>query len=78
MNVQNIPKPWKMTKTPNKRWQQPQKLLKWQKYHWNLKNKQNTLKTFENYQNTPKLIWNTLNFQDFWIIFVGFKLLCSF
>ena len=32
----------KWPKAP-KRWQQPLNLLKWQKYHRNLKNKQNTL-----------------------------------
>ena len=58
--------------------QQPQKLWKWPKYEWNLKNKENTHKTSENDQTTPKLRQNTLDFLDFWGILVGFKYLCSF
>ena len=63
---------------PLKVWQQPPKLLKWLKYSWNLKNKQNPLKTSENDQNTHKLSQNTLDVLDFGIILVGFKLFCSF
>ena len=48
------------------------------KYHWNLKNKQNPLKTFENDQNTHKLSQNILVFIDFRGILVDFKLFCSF
>ena len=63
---------------PLKVWQLPPKLLKWSKYSWNLKNKQNPLKTSENDQNTHKLSQNTLDVLDFGIILVGFKLFCSF
>ena len=42
------------------------------------KKKQNTLETFENDQNTPKRIQNTLNFQNVGGILVSFKLLYSF
>ena len=56
-----------MTTTP--------KSLKWQKYRWILKNKQNTLETSKKDQNTPKLIQNTLHFLDFGRILVDFKLL---
>ena len=61
-----------------KRRQQPQKLLKWPKYHWSLKNKENTLITSKNDQNTPKLSQNTLDFLDYGGILVGFKFLLSF
>ena len=66
-----------MTKMHPKR-RQPQKFLKWPKYQWNLKNKENTLKTSKNDQNTPKLGQNTLDFLDFGGILVGFQFLCSF
>ena len=75
-NVQNIPKPHKINKTPPKRRQNPWK-LKCPKYHWNLKNKQNTLESSENDQNTPKLSQNTLGFLDFWGILVALKLFRS-
>ena len=58
--------------------QYSQKILKWPKYHWNLKNKQNTIETFENDQNTPKLSQNTCNFLDFGVILGDLKLFCSF
>ena len=67
-----------MTKMHPKQRQQPRQLLKWSKYHWNLKNKQNTLENSENDQNTTKLSQNTFDFLDFGGILVGFKLLCSF
>ena len=76
--VQNIPKPKKIIKTPPKKRQQPRELLKWSKDNWNLKNKQNTLESYENYQNTPKLNQNILDSIDFEGIFVGFKLFCLF
>ena len=75
-NVQNIPKPNKMNKTPPKRWQNPWK-LKCPKYHWILKNKQNTLESSKNDQNTPKLSLNTLGFFDFVGISVALKLFRS-
>ena len=59
-----------MTKMHPKGRQQPQKLLKWQKYKWNHKNKENTHKTSENDQNNPKLSQNSL---DFWVILVVFR-----
>ena len=58
--------------------QQPQKILKWPKCHWNLKNKENSHKTSKNDQNTPKLSQHTLDFLDFGGILVGFKFHCSF
>ena len=39
---------------------------------------QNPLEISENDQSTHKLNQNTLNFLDFWGIWVGFKLFCSF
>ena len=77
-NVKNIVESSKMSKMHPKRRQQPQKLLKWPKYEWNLKNKEDTHKTSENDQNTPKLSQNTLDFLDFGGILVGFKFLRSF
>ena len=53
-NVWNIPKPNKMNKPPPKQRQNPRK-QKWPKYYWILKNKQNTLESSENNQNTPKI-----------------------
>ena len=67
-----------MTKTHLKWPQYPKKILAWLKYHWNLKNKKNTLETSENDQNTPKLSQNTLDFVDFGGILVSFKLFYSF
>ena len=58
--------------------QQPQKLLIWPKYEWNLKNKENTHRTSENNQNTLKLSKNTLYFLDFGGILVSFMFLCLF
>ena len=55
-----------------------QKPLKWPKYHWNLKNKKNTIETSKNDQNTPKLSQNALYFVDFGGILVGFMLFFSF
>ena len=75
-NVQNIPKPNKMNKPPPKQRQNPRK-QKWPKYYWILKNKQNTLESSENNQNTPKLNQNTLGFLDFWGILVALKLFRS-
>ena len=75
-NVQNIPKPHQTNKTTPKRRQIPWK-IKLPKYHWILKNKQNTLEYSENDQNTPKLSQNTLSFLDFWGILVALKLFRS-
>ena len=61
-----------------KRRQQPQKLLKWPKYQWNLKNKENTLKTSKNDENTLKFSPYSLDFLDFRGILIGFKFLRSF
>ena len=60
-----------MTKMHPKQRQQPQKLLKWSKYHWNVKNKQYTLKNSENAKNTPKLSQNILDSLDFGGILVS-------
>ena len=43
----------------------------------NPQNKQNTIETSENDQNTPKLSQNTLDFIDFGGILDGLKLFCS-
>ena len=67
-----------MIKMPPKQWQKPRELLKCSKYHWNLKNKQNTLENCENDQNNTKLSQNTIDFLDFGGVLVGFKLHCSF
>ena len=63
--IQNIPKLKKMIKMTPKNGQQPRELLKWPKYNWNLKYKQNTLESSENYQNTPKLNQSILDSIDF-------------
>ena len=54
-NDQNAPKT--TTTTP--------KILKRSKYHWNLKNKQYTLETSENDENTPNQSQNMLDSLDF-------------
>ena len=78
MNVQNIQKSSKIIKTPLERPQQPRKLFKWPKHHWIPKISKIPLKPLKNYQNTPKLSQNTLNFLDLGCILMGFKLFCSF
>ena len=60
-----------MTKMHPKQQQQPRKLLKWPKYHWNLKNKQYTLKTSKKDKNTPKQSQNMLDSLVFGGILVG-------
>ena len=47
------------------------KTFKMTKYHWNLKNKQYTLETSKNDENTLKQSQNMLGSLDFWGILVG-------
>ena len=67
-----------MTKMHPKQRQQPRQILKWSKYHWNLKNNQNTLKNSDKDQITTKLSQNAFDFLDIGGILVGLKLLFSF
>ena len=66
-NEQNAPKTTTFPET-----------FKMTKIPLNPQNKQNTLETYENDQNHPKLSQNTLDFLHFWGILGGFKLFWSF